>query len=70
MPSVTPPDTYRRLLIARRVSRAGAIGVACVGVIAFVGWILDNDGLKTLFLKPPVTVKTNTAVGFVAAGVA
>ena len=48
---------------------AGTV-VAGVGLTALAGWILDREDLRAFFLTPPVTVKTNTAIGLVVAGAA
>jgi signal transduction histidine kinase len=48
---------------------AGAL-VAAVGATALLGWILDREDLRAFFFTPPVTVKTNTALGLIFAGAA
>jgi signal transduction histidine kinase/CheY-like chemotaxis protein len=40
------------------------------GALALTGWVLDHEGLKSLGLRPPVTVKTNATLGLVAGGTA
>jgi signal transduction histidine kinase len=52
------------------VTRVAAAGSIVVGATALAGWILDRVDLQSLFVAPPLTVKTNTAVGMIAAGIA
>ena len=48
-------------------SRAGAIGVAVMGVAVCIGWFADITALKQV-LPSLVSMKPNTAASFVAAG--
>ena len=51
-------------------ARAAAVMVGLGALIALAGWILDVEGLKALFVRPPVTIKTNTALALLAGSLA
>jgi signal transduction histidine kinase/CheY-like chemotaxis protein len=52
------------------LSRLAGLVVAAMGLIAFAGWAVHREELRTLFVTPPVTVKTNAALAMLGAGVA
>jgi diguanylate cyclase (GGDEF)-like protein len=52
-----------------RVTRGIALAVAAVGVFVLLGWLTDNGLLKSV-VPGAVTMKANTAVGFVFCGLA
>ena len=51
----------------RSLSRAFSLVVLLIGTLVFVGWVLDIPTLKSV-LPGLVTMKSNTALGFVLAG--
>ena len=53
--------------VARRLSMAAATVTIAVGGVVLVGWLFDIPSLKSV-LPDFVTMKANTAVGFVFAG--
>ncbi len=63
-------QSHSRLIFAcKSLSRAAAVIVIVVGFLVLVGWILDIAPLKSV-IAGWATMKVNTAVGFVVAGVA
>lgn len=52
----------------RLVSRVTAAAVVILGFIGFLGWVLNLGILKSLFLGP-ATMKANTSLGFILAGI-
>jgi len=53
----------------RTIARAGAIFLVLLGATVLLGWLFDVGLLKSL-LPGQVTMKANTAIGFVCAGLA
>ena len=48
--------------------RAAAAASAAIGAVALTGWVLGRPDLRSLFVHPPVTVKTNAALAMIVAG--
>ncbi|MBK4730890.1 response regulator [Oxynema sp. CENA135] len=65
MNTPSPPSLNSWL---RSVSQVAAILVTCIGSLALVGWIFDIALLKSV-LPGLVTMKANTAIGFIVGGV-
>ena len=53
----------------RTMARGGAIFLVLLGTTVLLGWFFDSSFLKTL-LPGQVTMKANTAIGFICGGVA
>jgi diguanylate cyclase (GGDEF)-like protein len=64
---MTPGQTYRVQL--DWFVRIGAILIICLNVAVMAGWVFDIDSLKSV-LPGLATMKVNTALGFLACGIA
>ena len=51
----------------QRISAVSAVVVAAIGVSVLIGWALDIEGLRSLFLPGAIVMIPNTAVTFLVA---
>ena len=59
-------DPYK---VYRTIARVGGVVLLVLGVLVLLGWLWNID-LFTTFLSGRITMKPNTAVGFVFLGIA
>jgi hypothetical protein len=68
--NISPPTIVRppvKAAAALRLSRTVALVVVCAPAVVILGWVLDVRILKG-FLPGLISMKLNTALGFVLAG--